>query len=49
MISLTITLPDKQLSQLERAAKQLGVSIEDLVRVNIDELLTKSDEEFQKS
>lgn len=47
MITLTVTLSDAQLSELKEAAKKLGVSIEDLVRVSIDELLSKPDAEFE--
>lgn len=46
MTTLTVTLPDTQLSELKEAAKKLGVSVEDLIRVSIDELLSKPDTEF---
>lgn len=49
MTTLTVTLPDTQLSELEEAAKKLGVSIEDLIRVSIDELLSKPDTEFENA
>ena len=47
MTNLTVTLPDTQLSELKEAAKKLGVSVEDLIRVSIDELLSKPDTEFE--
>ena len=49
MTNLKITIPDRQLSQLEQAAEKIGVSMEDLVRVSINELLAKRDKEFEQA
>lgn len=49
MTTLTITLPDEQLRELKETASQLNVSPEDLVRVSIEELLTRPAETFQRT
>ncbi len=49
MTPLTIRLSDTQLSELKEAAKKLGVSVEDLIRVGIEELLSKPDTEFEEA
>lgn len=49
MISITIALPDERLEQLQELAKQLNISTEELVRISIDELLSKPDNEFQQA
>jgi hypothetical protein len=43
----TITLPDTNWSELEAKANRLGVTPEDLVRIGIDDLLSRPDESFQ--
>lgn len=47
MTTLTISLPEDRLQQLQERAAQLRVSPEDLVRASIEELLTRPAEEFQ--
>jgi hypothetical protein len=49
MTTLTITLSETQRSELERAAKRLGVSEEDLIRASISELLSKPEAEFERT
>jgi len=49
MSTITIKLPDERFSQLQGKASQLGVSPEDLVLISIEELLTRPDEEFEKT
>ncbi len=49
MTTITITLPDEQLRDLKQAAFQLKVSPEELVRVSIEELLTRPTESFQRA
>lgn len=49
MSTITIKLPDERFSQLKGKAVQLGVSPEDLVLISIEELLTRPDEEFEKT
>ncbi len=47
MTTLTISLPEDRLQQLQERAAQLRVSPEELVRASIEELLTRPAEEFQ--
>lgn len=49
MSTITITLSDDRLQQLQEIAMQFQVSPEELVRISIEELLTRPDEEFQKA
>ena len=46
MSTLSIELTDEHMRELRAIATRLGVAPEDLVRVSIDELLARSDEEF---
>ncbi len=47
MESITISLPDDRLLRLREKATHLRVSPEELVRVSIEELLTRPDPAFQ--
>ena len=47
MEKITIALPDDQLTQLKERATRYNVSPEELVRVSIEELLTRPDDAFQ--
>jgi hypothetical protein len=47
MQTITITLSDDRLAQLQELAARFGVRPEDLVRVSIEELLTRPDDAFQ--
>jgi predicted transcriptional regulator len=49
MTTLTISLPEDRLQQLQERAAQLHVAPEDLVRASIEELLTRPAEEFQRA
>ena len=49
MGTITIILPDERLSKLEDRAADLGITIEDLVRLSVDELLAKTDEAFEQA
>ena len=49
MTTITITLPDEQLRELKKTATQLKVTPEELVRVSIEELLTRPEEAFQRA
>ncbi len=49
MSTITIAIPDERLRQLQEAARRLGVSPEDLVRVSIEDLLAGSDEKFKSA
>lgn len=46
MSSLTINLQDEQIARLQEIANRLGISIEDLARISIEELLAAPDEKF---
>ncbi len=49
MSSITITLPDERLQKLQEIAERFRVPPEELVRVSIEELMTRSDEEFKQA
>ena len=49
MSTITIAIPDERLRQLQEAARRLGVSPEDLVRVSIEDLLAGTDEKFKSA
>ena len=49
MSAITIVLPDERLSKLKEIADSFGVSPEELVRVSVEELLTRPDQAFQQA
>ncbi len=49
MTALTIDLSDEQRDQLQEMASRLGVSLEDLVQVSIDELLARPELVFDQN
>ncbi len=49
MTTITVALPDDRVSQLKTVATRLGLTPEDLVRVSIEELLSRSDEDFERA
>ena len=49
MSTITITLPDERLSLLEDRAADLGITVEELVRRSVDELLAKPDDVFAQA
>ena len=49
MTTITIALPDDRLQKLKEAATQLNVSPEELVRVSIEELLTRPEDTFLRT
>jgi len=49
MTTITITLPDDRALELQELAKRLHVSAEDLLRVSLEEILTRPDEAFQQT
>ena len=49
MTSITVALHDDRLEHLQELAKQLNISTEELVRISIDELLSKPDRDFQQA
>ncbi len=49
MSAITIALSEDRLLKLQEIAARLGVKPEDLVRVSIEELLARPDEEFERA
>jgi hypothetical protein len=49
MSTITIALPEERLIKLNEMAKQLGVVPEDLVRVSIEELLSRPEADFEQA
>jgi predicted transcriptional regulator len=49
MTTITIALPDERLSQLQEIADKFGVTPEDLVRVSIEELLSRPEDAFKQA
>ena len=49
MSTITITVPDERLSRLEDRAADLGITVEELVKMSLDELLAKTDEAFEQA
>jgi predicted transcriptional regulator len=47
MSSITIKLSDEQSLRLQEAAARFGLSPEDLVRVSLEDLLARPEEDFQ--
>jgi hypothetical protein len=47
MTSITISIPENRLEQLQEFASRLGVTTEDLVRFSIEDILSKPDEALQ--
>lgn len=49
MTTITIALSDDRLLQLKTIANKFGVAPEELVRVSIEELLTRPEESFRQA
>jgi antitoxin FitA len=49
MTNLTITLPEDRMAKLRELAAVLGTSPEELVRVSIEDLLGRPEEDFRKA
>jgi predicted transcriptional regulator len=47
MTTITISLPDDRLQKLKEIATRFSVAPEELVRVSIEELLTRPEEDFR--
>lgn len=47
MSAITINIPDDHLLRLKEAAARLGVSVEELVRLGIEQWLAQPEEEFK--
>ena len=49
MTSITIAIPDERLLKLNELAARFHVTPEELVRVSVEEILTRSEEDFQRA
>lgn len=49
MATVTITLSEEKLAQLKEKAKRYEVAPEELLRVSLEELLTRPAEDFQQA
>lgn len=49
MVQITVALPEARLEALKEVAARLGVSVDILVRVSVEELLAKPDESFRNT
>ena len=49
MTTITIELPNERLQKLREMAQRLGVSMEELVQVSVEDMLTQPEEQFQKA
>ena len=49
MVQITVALPEDRLQELKDVAARLGVSVDTLVRVSVEELLAKPDESFRNT
>jgi len=47
MTTFTITLPDERVKKLQELADRFRIAPEDLVRVSLEELLTRPMDDFQ--
>lgn len=48
MTTITITLPDDRLQKLKELSSFFRISAEDLIRVSIEDLIARPDEEFER-
>jgi predicted transcriptional regulator len=49
MTTITITLTDERLQKLREIATRFQVAPEELVRVSVEELLTRPEEDFRRA
>jgi len=49
MSTITVTVSDDRLAKLKEVAARFNITAEDLVRVSIDELLSRPEEAFEKA
>ena len=48
MTTITIELSNERLQKLQEMSLKLGISLEDLIRVSVEDMLAQPDEQFQK-
>jgi hypothetical protein len=49
MTTITIELPTERLQKLQEMSQKLGVSMEELVRVSVEDMLTSPEEQFRNA
>jgi predicted transcriptional regulator len=49
MTTITIELPSERMQKLQELALKLGISMEELVRVSVEDMLTQPEEQFRKA
>lgn len=49
MTTITIELPSERLQKLQEMALKFGVSMEELVRVSVEDMLTQPEDQFRKA
>ena len=49
MTTITISLPDDRLQKLKEIATRFSIAPEELVRVSVEELLTRPEEDFRRA
>lgn len=49
MSDITLTVSEAQLTQLQEKAARLGITLEDLLLLSIEEILSRPDEDFRKA
>lgn len=49
MVTITVTLSEDRLQKLQNLAKQFNIPMEELLRVSLEELVARPQEEFQKA
>jgi hypothetical protein len=47
MNTITITIPDDRLVKLQETATHLGVSVEELILIGVEQVLNQPEENFQ--
>lgn len=47
--TITIELPSERLQKLQEMSLKFGVSMEELVRVSVEDMLTQPEEQFRKA
>ncbi len=49
MTTITIELPSERLQKLQEMAQKFGISMEELVRVSVEDMLTQPEDQFRKA
>lgn len=49
MVTITVTLSEDRLQKLQNLAKQFNIPVEELLRISVEELVARPQEDFQKA